>query len=208
MPKAEPLDIIRAKTFPAFFILDTSGSMAGPRIAALNDAVNDSVEQLFGLCRNIVHDVRIGILEFHSCANWITVGADGAPALEPLEDLRRIELRAGGLTALGSALRELDAQLSRQGLMRSETGFKRPVILFTGDGSPTDDWRPALEHIRQNRWFQHAIRIAFAIGDDADEGVLAEVVGDPKAVVRCPEPGDLTELFRKVSVKAFLGSLG
>jgi len=68
------------------------------------------------------------------------------------------------------------------------------------DGQPTDDYQSGLAVLKNNRWFTHAIRVAVAIGDDADTNVLAEFTGTPEAVIRAHTPEDLRKLIRFVTV--------
>ena len=61
------------KSLPIFFIIDTSGSMAGSRIAALNSAIEQMLEQLKEMnAERADAEIEIAFLEFSSGARWLT----------------------------------------------------------------------------------------------------------------------------------------
>ena len=67
--------------------------------------------------------------------------------------------------------------------MQSDTGVCLPVIIFMTDGYATDNYKKALEQIRKNKWFVHGTKVGFAIGDNPDIAMIADVVGDSAAVI-------------------------
>lgn len=95
---------------------------------------------------------------------------------------------------MGAALKELDSKLSRHAFLNSMTGAYLPVIIFMTDGYATDDYKKALEQIRKNRWFDRGTKIGFAVGEDADVGMIADIVGTSEAVVQT----DDLELFARM----------
>ena len=106
------------------------------------------------------------------------------------------------MTDLGAACKELDKKLSRNEYLNSQTGAYAPVILLFSDGGPTDNWEKELKQLKLNNWFKHAIKIAIAIGDDADKAVLAEFTGTIESVITVNDKHTLKALIRKVSVRA------
>lgn len=197
MPNMENTIAPARKVLPIIFVVDTSGSMSGERIASVNEAMHDSCDLLRELSdKNPDAEMKIGVLSFASGAEWITKNG-----LVFLDDFYWNDLRAGGVTDFGSALKELDDKLSRSRFLISETGFCKPVIIFMSDGEPTDDYGKALERIKQNnKWFKYATKIAIAIGDDADLTVLTSIVGNKEAVVRTNDQETLKLLIKAVSV--------
>ena len=171
-------------------LLDASGSMSGDRIAAVNSAMNETMEVLKDVSKNNpTAELKIGVLQFASGASWIT-----DKGLVFMDDFYWNDLKAGGLTDLGVALEELDKKLSRSAFLNSSVGYKVPVIIFMSDGGPTDD-------------YEAAVKIAIAVGDGADREVLAKIVGNPEAVIRVDDLETLKKLIRVVSVTAsVLGS--
>lgn len=204
MAKMKDIKGVVQKELKVFYILDTSGSMEGAPIAALNDAMRDTVKELAKLNGDTGDaNFKIAVLEFNTNARWVTNG------VEDVEDYQWITLQEDGMTYLGKALTELNNALSRNTMMASETGNKAPVIIFMSDGYPNDKesvWTGELQKLQDNKWYQQATKIAFALGDDADTGVLAKVVGDPKAVIQTSNLEAFKGLIRIASVTASLAA--
>ena len=190
------------KELHVFYVLDTSGSMSGAPIAALNDAMRDTVAELADISQSSNDaGLKIAVMSFDSQIAWVTRGTNG---LEDAEDFEWVDLSAAGLTSLGAALTELNKKLSRNEMMASTMGNKIPVIIFMSDGCPTDTWAPALEELQKNKWFSAATKIAFALGDGADCSVLAKVVGGPEAVIKTNDLETFKKMIRIVSVTSSL----
>jgi uncharacterized protein YegL len=143
-------------------------------------------------------EFKVAIMQFSSGCKWMT------PMSGPITigDVLWNQLNAGGLTDLGAACLELNAKLSRNSFLKSQTGAYAPVILLFSDGGPTDNWEKGLATLKKNQWFKHAIKIAIAIGDDADINVLAQFTGTSESVIRVNDKHTLKALIRKVSVRA------
>ena len=189
------------KVLPIIYAIDTSGSMSGDRISAVNEAMHDCEEVLREKASDLPEsEIKIAALEFSSGAKWITKGG-----LVALEDFYWNDATAGGVTDLGEALKELDSKLSRSAFLVSETGFSLPVIIFMSDGGPTDNWKKELKAVTDNnRWFKDSRKVAIAIGYDADVEVLKELVGNSEAVIRTNDTEQLKDLIVAVSVSASL----
>ena len=147
MPRINNLSESPRKELHVFYVLDTSGSMEGAKISALNHAMEECTEALKTLARsNGDARMKIAVMEFNSGCKWIT--SNGPEDLE--EDFEYEYVKAGGLTDIGAALKELNSKLSRHEFLNSMTGALMPVIIFMTDGEPTDDWRSAVENITEN----------------------------------------------------------
>lgn len=186
---------IPRRTMVLFFVVDTSGSMYGDKIGALNDAIRETLPDLQDLSENNADaKIKIATLQFDSDVRW----RDSEPV--DSENFVWNDLQASGLTSLGAALSELKGKLSTQKFMQEAVGSFAPVIILLSDGEPTDDYKTALEEIKKNNWFKHAIKVAIAIGNDADKNILAEVVGNAEAVIDVHNKETLKKLIRFVSV--------
>ena len=53
--------------------------------------------------------------------------------------------------------------------------------------------------LKQNNWFKNAIKIAFAVGDDANKQVLAEICGTPEAVISIYDPEKIRSYIKFVT---------
>lgn len=188
------------KVMTLFYVVDTSGSMSGEKIGSVNSAMEEAiVSDLPEIsAANDDAEIKVAIMQFSSGCKWVT------PMSGPIAigDVIWNQLNAGGLTDLGAACLELDAKLSRTGFLKSQTGAYAPVILLFSDGGPTDNWEKGLTKLKENNWFKHAIKIAIAIGDDADINVLGQFTGTSESVIRVNDKHTLKALIRKVSVRA------
>jgi uncharacterized protein YegL len=181
-----------------FFVIDTSGSMDGSKIGA----VNTSIEEVIPAIKEVSNDnadaqIKIAALEFSSGARWIT--ANG-----PVEcdQFRWNYLDAAGVTDFGAACRALNEKLSTKAFMQEATGSFAPAIFLLSDGEPTDEWQSALQTLRQNNWFKAAVKVAVAIGDDANKDVLKEFTGSMEAVLEVHNTAMLKKMIKFVSVRA------
>ena len=113
------------------------------------------------------------------------------------------DLEAGGLTSLGEACKELNDKLSMtHGFMTEATGSFAPAIILMSDGEPTDNYKHSLDKLKENNWFKAAIKVAIAIGDDANQSVLSEFTGNSEAVLTVHNKEQLKKIIRFVSVTA------
>ncbi len=189
---------IARRTLIIFYVLDTSGSMKDfGKIGTLNETMRETIEVLKDVSKsNADAEIKIAVLKFDSGAQWIK-----KPTY--LEDMYWDDLKAGGLTDIGEALRELNSKLSREQFMTGKAGLYKPVIIFMTDGFPTDDWESALKTITsENKWFNAATKIGFALGDDSDADVVAKIVGNSEAVVQTDDLEMFKRLIRFASVSA------
>ena len=199
MPDINEQEKVARKLLPIIYVLDTSGSMSGAPIAAVNNAMTETLEVLKDVSRNNpTAELKIGVIQFASGAEWIT--KDG---FVYMDDFYWNDLKAGGLTDFGSALSALNDKLSRKEYMDSEVGYKVPVIVFMSDGEPTDDWESALQKITNgNKWFKIATKIGIAVGDSANTEVMKKIVGNGEAVIKVDDLETLKKLIKVVSVTA------
>ena len=163
-----------------FLMVDTSGSMSGEKIAAVNDAIRNVIPIISSINDdNPDAEIKISALTFASSCSWL----NPAPVLA--SDFKWTDLGADGWTCMGDATRELSRQLShKHGFLSSASGSYAPVIIMLSDGAPTDDFNGAMGEIMNNSWFRHSMRIAIAIGSDADVNVLKTFTGNPELVFR------------------------
>lgn len=198
MPNILETETITRSLLPIIYILDTSGSMKGTRIDQLNKAMEKTTEIMSEVAENNANaEIKLGILTFSSDAKWMY------DQLIYPTDFYWTDLEAQGVTDIGAALRKLNEKLSRNEWLNNGGGNKQPVLIFMSDGKPTDDYISALNEIeRGNKWFQVALKIAIAIGDDADRSVLARICGDPNAVIEVNNIESLVNLIQVVSVTA------
>lgn len=188
---------VARRTMVLFFVVDTSGSMEGEKIGALNSAVEDVLPEIRQFSsENPDAQIKIAVLEFSDGANWLT------PSPMDVDDYSWNFLNADGVTDFGAACKELNAKLSRDSFMGDVGGSYAPAIFLLSDGGPTDDYIGWLEELKNNNWFKKSIKAAIAFGDDANKEVLREFTGSYESVLTAYTPETLLKMIRWVSVTA------
>lgn len=163
-----------------FLLVDTSGSMCGEKIAAVNDAIRNTIPILEEIDdSNADAEIKVSVLNFNSSCSWL----QNAPVA--LSDFSWSDLSAGGWTAMGEACSELSHKMSRtHGFLNSPSGSYAPVVIMLSDGAPTDDFEKGIAELCSNNWFKHSTRIAIAIGNDACIDTLKTFTGNIELVLR------------------------
>ncbi len=188
---------IPRRTMVLFFVVDTSGSMQGAKMGTVNSAIEEIIPELKDISEtNADAQIKIATLSFSKGARWIQN--------EPInaEKFKWDYLVAEGVTDLGAACWELNEKLSKNQFMRDATGSFAPAIFLLSDGEPTDDYKQKLELLKQNSWFKKAIKVAIAIGEEANKSVLAEFTGSEESVVTVYNTATLKKWVQFVSVRA------
>ncbi len=176
-----------------FFVIDTSGSMQGSKIGAVNTAIREVLPELKDAGGSDV-DLKVACLTFSSGCQWMY------PTPIASESFQWNQVEADGVTDLGEACRELSEKLSKNEFLKAPSGSVAPAIFLMSDGEPTDDFESGLAQLKQNNWFKYAIKVAVAIGDDANKDVLAKFTGNIESVIIVHTPEALKKWIRKVSI--------
>jgi len=193
----DAVEAIPRKTMVLFFLIDTSGSMSGSKIGAVNAAIEEVIPELKDLSAgNADAEVKIAALEFNSSASWLT----GEGPI-PVDNFLWRYVDAGGNTAMGEACRKLNDALSTKAFMQEAVGSFAPAIFLLSDGEPTDDFSGGLAELQTNNWFKAAIKVAVAIGDDANKTRLAEFTGSMESVLEVHNSAMLRKMIKFVSVR-------
>ncbi len=183
-----------------FFLVDTSGSMSGSKIGAVNHAIEEVIPEIKSISvGNADAQIKIAVMKFDNSVEWITKNGP-----EDSETFIWRSLDANGMTYMGDACKQLDKKLSTKegGFMREASGSYAPAIFMMSDGQPNDDFDGGLGALKQNNWFKAAVKVAIAIGDDADKDVLAQFVGSPEGVITAHDAATLKKWIKFVSVTA------
>jgi uncharacterized protein YegL len=184
---------VRLASRPLHFIYlcDCSGSMqAQGKIQSLNQAIRQSLPGMAAVARdNPEARVLVRALRFADRAAWHIASPT------PVEELHWNDLQAGGVTALGEALELLAAELRSPPM---EQRALPPVLVLISDGQPTDDFEAGLAALMAEPWARKAVRLAIAMGHDADEEVLQRFIGPGTglALPRGEVPGASGEMPR------------
>lgn len=179
-----------------FFVIDTSGSMAGSKIGSVNDAIENVLPMIGEISdENPDAEINVAALEFSTGTHWLYDDPKEA------KDFIWQKVEADGLTSLGEACEELNKKLSRNGgFMSSPSGCFAPAIILLSDGGPTDNFESGMRTLQGNSWFKNAIKVAIAIGDDADKDVLKQFTGSAEAVITVHNIDALKSMIRIIAV--------
>ena len=177
------------------WIADCSGSMmADGKIQSLNLAIREAIPHMQTVAReNPNAQVLVRALAFSSNARWHVAKPT------PIEDFKWGDLSADGVTDLGKALRMVTDELSQD---KMPTRGLPPVLVLISDGQPTDDWETGLAALRAEPWGNKAVRIAVAVGGDADRDVLQRFIGNTEVKpLEANNPEALVRQIRWVSTE-------
>ncbi|MEN9541285.1 MAG: hypothetical protein RLZZ459_1376 [Cyanobacteriota bacterium] len=167
---------VRLSNRPLHFIYlcDCSGSMAAQgKMQALNQAIRQSLPGMAEVARqNPEARVLVRAVSFADRASW------HLPEPTPVEQLEWRDLQAGGITAMGAALQLVATALQSPPM---EERALPPVLVLISDGQPTDDFEQGLASLMRQPWAQKAVRLAIAMGHDADLEVLQQFIGPDTA---------------------------
>ena len=151
------------------FIADCSTSMTGGKIQALNHAIREAVPHM----REVAHgnpnaDVLVRAIKFSAGAQWHVSQPTN------VDEFEWTDLSVSGMTDMGRAL-SLVTEVLRTPPMQERA--LPPVLVLISDGQPTDDFEGGLRVLMAEPWGKKAVRLAIAIGEDADTGVLQRFIG-------------------------------
>ena len=178
-----------------FFLIDTSGSMAGSKIGTINTVMEETIPEIRTV-GGADTEIKVAAMKFDSEVCWMYD--------EPIsvESFQWTHMSANGMTYLGDACRELNSKLSRAVWMGAPSLSYAPAIILMSDGAPNDDWENGIALLRKNKWFKHALKFAIAIGDDCDKSVLTMFTGDPEAVVQVNNGKALAKMLKFITVSS------
>lgn len=156
-----------------FWIADCSGSMGEEgKIQSLNAAIREALPAMRDVADdNANAEVLVRAIKFSSGAQWHI----GQPT--PVDTFQWTDLVADGVTDLGHALKLIASELD---IAKMTDRALPPVLVLLSDGQPTDDYAEGLEALQAQPWGKKAVRIAIAIGQDADTDVLQQFIGHPE----------------------------
>lgn len=177
-----------------FWVVDCSGSMTGEKIAKVNYAIQSTIPDMQqAAADNTNAQLLIQAMKFSTGATWMT----SQPV--KIEDYTWTDLSASGVTELGKAFDLLTGQLTIPPM--SERALP-PVIVLLSDGQPTDQYKASLDRLLNLPWGKKAVRIAIAIGNDADREVLTEFTGNRELVLEANNPQALVAMIKWASTVA------
>ena len=167
-----------------FFVIDTSGSMAGAKIGALNDAMINILSEL----QYEGVPMEVSVLLYSKTVRWM---------YERPIDISEFEwknVEANGMTAMGKACIALAKRFTED-----EASNDVSIIIIISDGYPTDDFDEGINALNETPSFLSSNRFAIAV-DDADEVALQRFTGNSDRVFKLKDINNLTgDIFNIIS---------
>lgn len=184
------------RKLPVYVLLDTSASMEGGPMTALEVGVRTLVSALRQdpLALETVH---LSVITFDRQARQVVPLTEIATFIPP-------QLVTGPATALGDALK-LVALRSDIEVARTSADVKgdwKPMVFIMTDGMPTDDWQSGLVEFKKRKF---GAVVACAAGRDARTDILKKIT-DTVVEIDTADSTTLLSFFRWVSASVATNS--
>ena len=151
------------------FLADCSTSMSGGKIQALNHAIREAIPHMREVAKgNPNAEVLVRAIKFSAGAQWHVSQPTN------VDEFEWTDLSVSGMTDMGRALLLVTEALKVSSMPERALP---PVLVLISDGQPTDDFKGGLQALMAEPWGKKAVRLAIAIGEDADTGVLRDFIG-------------------------------
>lgn len=155
-----------SRRLPVYILADTSGSMSGAPIQAVNTGIQTLIDTL-RMDPQALESAYISLITFSTSAK---------PEV-PLSDLVNFQaptLQAGGGTSMWQALRLAADQAKSELITRSgeAKGDYKPLLFLLTDGYATDEEGDALEQFNSVRW---GVKVACGAGSNVSHDTLKRI---------------------------------
>ncbi len=177
---------------PVYMLLDTSASMFGAPIQAVQQGVHMIHNELMNN-PHAIETVYLSVIAFSTTAQQIV-------QLCSVEAFTPPTLKAEGNTALGAAITLLSQAFDRElrPNVEGRKGDYRPLVFLLTDGAPTDEWRGPVAKLKARTDIKIGALVALGCGPNAKIDVLKEITED---VIKMADasPDALHQFFKWVS---------
>lgn len=167
-------------------MIDTSGSMQGQKIGAVNDAMENLIADLSAYSGN-GDEVFIAVEFFSRNVKWMDDNFIWINSFEWKEPI------CTGMTSLGKAC------LSLAEFIKSMKDNEVRIVLLS-DGCPTDDYDEGISMLETIHGFIFSNRYAIAIGNDADIPSLVKFTADQDKVFQVTDLDNLLAAIKMAAI--------
>jgi uncharacterized protein YegL len=179
------------------FIVETSANMAGNKIQALNQALSEylhSFNEIFE--ENNELKIMVSVLEYSTGAKWMHI-----KPLEISEFIFKKLSVSGESVDMGAAFDALYVQLTNLDFENNYDSLCMPIIILFSTSQPTDEWSKRLSKLYENSLFNYnSIKLAVAIGDDANKDVFQKFTGTSEGVFETHNMDGLGKFIRRYAI--------
>ncbi len=174
------------RRLPVYLLLDTSYSMEGEALQAVQNGL-DSLVTALRRDPHALETAYLSVIEFNSSATQ----------LEELKELTEFQvptLVTNGMTSMGEALEVLVESIERE-VMAANTRDWRPIAFLFTDGLATDDLRKGIKALKR---IKMGMFVACAAGPHAEINELKKIT---EAIVKLDEAdsNSIAAFFKWVS---------
>ncbi len=185
-----------------YLLIDTSGSMAGAPIAAVNEGL-----QMFE--RTLRRDPQC-LETAHACVISFNHTTAVEAALRDAESFRAPTLSAGGSTVLSKGLEAVARQIATDWKPKSvdHPGDWKPLLFVLTDGHPNpgDPWKAARDKLMARRGGRPSMIVSIGCGPDINMEFLREL--SPEAAYYFADLNDakIRALFEWIAASTVMAS--
>jgi uncharacterized protein YegL len=200
------------RALPVFLLVDTSRSMEGEKIEAVNVAIKEMINS-FKKIANPKGIIELAILSF---------GGDEVKVIKELSkisDVEYFQFDASGKTPMGKAFKAVTDLIEDYNVVSSRA--YTPTIVLISDGNPTDfegynesytqeqimQW-DALKALHSGSRSSKATKLAMGIGDDVDVKILKAFINDDSIpVIKSNDNHTIQKFFEWVTMSISVRSV-
>lgn len=192
-----------ARSLPVFLLVDTSGSMKGPKIDTVNAALREMLQVLSHL-QGTKGQIKLNIVTFGDTVNVVQ-------KLENVQDVQLELLQTKGKTPMGEAIECVIKMIEDEEIVPPRA--YSPMIILISDGLATDcprgkeelntfqysEWAP-IKHLQESPKTVKCTRLALGIGVDAEYNLLRAFINNPQIpIIKAQEAATITKFFKWVT---------